>query len=86
MEDEHLLEYLQKVLDYIYIKGLKTNVASCVKTVIDKFKNNNDRIKIVFIYLWMDLMKNFLYPNYGQILYLIIQIIVLPLFFQIQIL
>ena len=38
LDEEHSIENLQKALDCIFIKRSDTNIASCIKTAIDKFK------------------------------------------------
>ena len=51
LDDEHSLENLQKVLDCIFIKRGETNIASCVKTAIDKFKTlNQDSQRVFYIF------------------------------------
>ena len=49
LDEEHSIENLQKVLDCIFIKRCSTNIASCIKTAIDKFKTlDNDNAQRVF--------------------------------------
>ena len=38
LDEDHSIESLQKALDCIFIKRSNTNIASCIKTAIDKFK------------------------------------------------
>ena len=48
LDEEHSIENLQKVLDCIFIKRSNTNIASCIKTAIDKFKTLNEKAQRVF--------------------------------------
>ena len=54
LEEEHLIDSLQKALDCIFIKRCNTNIASCIKTATDKFKtlendnNNSQRVFYMF--------------------------------------
>lgn len=49
LTDKHSIDYLQKALDCIFIKRYKTNIASCIKTAIDYFSDNdNDEAQRVF--------------------------------------
>ena len=49
LDEEHSIESLQKALDCIFIKRSNTNIASCIKTAIDKFKTlGNDNSQRVF--------------------------------------
>ena len=51
IDEEHSIENLQKVLDCIFIKRSETNIASCVKTAIDKFKTlNKDSQRVFYIF------------------------------------
>ena len=49
LDEEHSIENLQKVLDCIFIRRHYTNVASCIKTAIDKFKTLNKNSHRVFL-------------------------------------
>ena len=42
LSDKHSIDYLQKALDCIFIKRNKTNIASCIKTAIELYKENNE--------------------------------------------
>ena len=51
LNEEHSIENLQKALDCIFIKRCNTNIASCIKTAIDKFKSldkNSHRVFYMF--------------------------------------
>ena len=43
LDEEHSIENLQKALDCIFIKRCNTNIASCIKTAIDKFKSLDEK-------------------------------------------
>ena len=49
LDEEHSKENLQKVLDCIFIKRYNANIASCIKTAIDKFKTLNKNSHRVFL-------------------------------------
>jgi len=49
LDEDHSIESLQKTLDCIFIKRSNTNLASCIKTAIDKFKTlDNENSQRVF--------------------------------------
>ena len=51
IDEEHSFENLQKVLDCIFIKRYNTNILSCLKNTINKFKTlNNDAQRVFYIF------------------------------------
>ena len=48
LDEEHSINNLQKVLDRIFIIKSNQNIASCIKTAIDKFKTLNENAQRVF--------------------------------------
>ena len=53
LDEEHSYEALQKALDCIMIKRCNTNIASCVKTALEKFgpeKINENRQRVFYIF------------------------------------
>ena len=53
LDEEHSYEALQRALDCIMIKRCNTNIASCVKTALDKFspeKINKNRQRVFYIF------------------------------------
>ncbi len=76
LDEEHSIENLQKALDCIFIRRCNTNIASCIKTAIDKFKTlDKDSHRVFFMFTngldeefalfdqWKD--KIFVNPNHS---------------------
>ena len=61
LDEEHSIDNLQKALDCIFIKRCNTNIASCIKTAIDKFKSlKGDNAHRVFYMFTNGLDEEFL--------------------------
>lgn len=50
---EHSIENLQKVLECIFIKRCNKNIASFIKTAIDKFKNLKGAQSFLYVHKWI---------------------------------
>ena len=59
LDEEHQIENLQKTLDCIFIKRSDTNIASCIKTAIDKFKTLDEKSYRVFYIFTNELDEEF---------------------------